>query len=247
MAFQVGKNTVILVDKYDLTSYFNALDLGVSVDLPETTTFGNGSKRRQVVGLKDGQVAPKGLFDGAANAVDGALRAAFAAATDPLLTVDLIGAAIGNPAVLAQAIEAQYSVQAPLAGVVETMAEFKPSQDYGVEFGVSLHALAAETVSTNSTSVDNAASSANGGVAHLHVTALAGDGTQTANIVVQHSADNAVWADLVTFAQVTTATTKQRSTVAAGTTVNRYLRAKSTIALGGGGVSFTYTVAFARR
>jgi hypothetical protein len=106
-----------------------------------------------------------------------------------------------------------------------------------------LTGLAAVTATGNGTSRDNGASTSDGGVAQLHVTA----NTMNNNTVfkVQHSADNSTWADLATFTTVaTTVTTSERVTVAAGTTVNRYLRATHTAS---GTGSITFITAFARR
>jgi hypothetical protein len=92
----------------------------------------------------------------------------------------------------------------------------------------------------NFPSVDETAATTGGAVAHLHVTAF--DGTSV-TITVQHSEDNSVWVDLLTFTAVT-GVTKERVELAAGTTVNRYVRA---IISAGTWTSVTFTVAFARR
>jgi hypothetical protein len=97
-----------------------------------------------------------------------------------------------------------------------------------------LHPLGAETGAGSGTSVDNAASSANGGRGNLHVTAATGSGT----VKVQHSTDNAVWADLVTFTAATGATSETKEVTG---TVNRYLRANHAP-----GTSITYVLGFAR-
>jgi len=91
------------------------------------------------------------------------------------------------------------------------------------DIGVSLHALSAETsFPFTGTAVDNLALTSNGGVATLHVSAIAG---AAPNVVykVQHAAVS-TYADLVTFAAVTASNSFQRIEVAAGTTVNRNLR-----------------------
>ena len=74
---------------------------------------------------------------------------------------------------------------------------------------------------TNSTAVDNGASTSNGGTGIISVESLA---SGTATIKVQHSADNATFADLLTFTNVTGRT---RERVSGGTTVNRYVRIQS--------------------
>lgn len=74
---------------------------------------------------------------------------------------------------------------------------------------------------TNSTAVDNGASTSNGGTGIISVESLA---SGTATIKVQHSADNATFADLLTFTNVTGRTSER---VSGGTTVNRYVRIQS--------------------
>ncbi|MGH3848414.1 MAG: hypothetical protein ACRDRT_01700, partial [Pseudonocardiaceae bacterium] len=102
-----------------------------------------------------------------------------------------------------------------------------------------LHPLSAETTSGNGTSIDNAAASTTGGVGHLHVSAA----TAGPHVIkVQHSVDNSVWADLITFASVTGATQER---VAIAGTVNRYTRGNHTP--GGGSPSVTFATVFARR
>ena len=76
----------------------------------------------------------------------------------------------------------------------------------------------------------------------LHVTA--NDRSATVDVKIQHSTDDSVWADLITFTQVGVgAETAEAKTVSG--TVNRYVRAARTVAAGTG--SITYAVGFARR
>lgn len=82
----------------------------------------------------------------------------------------------------------------------------------------------ADTETLNSASLDNTASSANGGVFHAHLI-LESDSDATAggtSIALQHSTDDAVWVDLVS-AQTPSGTHGAVSATVTGT-VNRYLR-----------------------
>ena len=110
-----------------------------------------------------------------------------------------------------------------------------------VEEGKVVEALAAQTATGNSASLDNSASSASGGSAYLQVTAKSGT-SPTMAVKVQHSADDATFVDLITF---TTASdiTAERKTVSG--TVNRYLRVNRTVG-GSSTPSMTYVVMFAR-
>lgn len=156
-----------------------------------------------------------------------------------LVTVCPNGTTIGQTALIAVCDLENFVADASVKSTVSIALDAKP--DSGVDWGITLHAHAAETADGNSASVDNAALTSNGGAATLHATAFSG--LTNAIVKVQHSTDNSTWVDLVTFATVT-AVTSERVLVAAAATVNRYLRA--TVDVTGVG-SVTYLVAFARR
>lgn len=243
--FRHGKNTIVMFDKYDLSTYFNMATTSAMAEPVDTTTFGSANKT-YAVGMKDATVAFEGLWDGLTDAVDEVLSAAVGSTTDKVITVGSEGAAIGRRAKLINSIESSYEIKSAVADMVTISAEVQASGTKGgLDGGVLLAAQQTVSSVTANTSVDNAASSANGGVAHLHVTSNSRNGAAT--IKVQHSANNSTWADLVVFTATTSSTTtSQRVEVAAGTTVNRYIRANVSAIAGSTG-SVTITVGFARR
>ena len=241
MAFIHGKNAVVLHGAYALTSFLNDGSISASVETAETTSFGNSAKTF-VTGLRDGTLSASGMFDGAASAVDEVLTASIGSDSLSPVTFAPNGAVIGQRVVLLQAKTTSYDVSSPVGDVVSV--SYDAQADGGLDHGVSLADLASISATTNSTSNDNTASTANGGLAQVHVTVNSRSSNST--IKVQHSSDNSTWADLASFTVVaTTITTSERVAVAAGTTVNRYLRAQNTLAAGTG--SITYQVSFARR
>lgn len=240
--FRHGKNTITAVGAYDLSTFFTSASTMNNVDVVDSTTFGSANKS-YVVGQKEGTVSFEGLWTGVAGEVDAVLIAALANDTPTVVTVGTEGAGIGRRAKLLHANETSYEVSSAIGDLVSISAEAQATE--GLDGGVLLAAQQSVTGTVNNTSVDNAASSANGGVAHLHVTANTRDGAAT--MKVQHSSDNSTWVDLVTFTNTTASTvTSQRVVVAAGTTVNRYLRAQVSSFSGSTG-SLTITVGFARR
>jgi hypothetical protein len=239
--FRHGKNTTVLSGDFDLTTYLNSASAAYAVETPETTTFGS-SDRSYIVGHNEGTISFEGLFDGTTSSADEIFSAALGNTTDRVVTVSNDSTAIGARAILASASSTSYEISSPLTDVVSVSAE--AIANGGLDSGVWLVCQTAVSATTNTTSVDNAASSANGGVAHLHVTANAR--TATTVIAVQHSADNSTWADLAVFGTVALAgLDSERYEVASGTTVNRYLRTRTTIATGTGAI--TRSVAFSRR
>lgn len=241
MAFLSGKSAKVLSDKYDLSAFLSGADTSQEAALLETTTFG-ATARTYLLGFKGGTASLRGYWDGAVAAVDAVLSAALGATDGQVVTIAPDGLTVGKRLHLLLSRLTRYTMSSPVDGVVAITADLQG--DGGIDYGVSLHALAAETATGNGASVDNAASSANGGVAHLHATAVTGVGGDTLVVKVQHSPDNAIWADLITFATLTTLTTQERKTVAG--TVDRYTRALWTKG-GAGTPSYTFTVGFGRR
>ena len=243
MAFVHGKNTVVLYRDEDLSQYFNDSSASRSVETGETTTYGAaGGSKTYIVGLNDGTISLSGMFDGDAGAVDNTLTSVIGTDGPSPVLVAGGGVAIGNRCMISGVDQTSYEISSPVADVVSISAEMQSSG--GVDSAVLLHALTSESASTTSTSVDNGASTSDGGVAHLHLVSSTRNGSVV--VKIQHSADDVTFADLVTFASLSSSTTgSERVVVASGTTVNRYLRATST--LGGSTGSTTYAVAFARR
>lgn len=243
MSFTPGRNAKVLADQYDLSPYFQASDLDASVTLLPVTVYGDTAKKT-IPGLADGTYGLQGLWDGGASAVDAILSAALGSAGGEIITVGPEGFAVGTRIKQLLSRMSNYKISLPHDGVVGTSASLQ--SDGGIDRGVSLHTLAAETATGNSASVDNAAASTNGGVAHLHLTAVTAVGGDSLVVKVQHSTNDSTWVDLVTFATLTTSLTKERVVVAAGTTVNRYLRGLWTKG-GVGSPSYTFHIGFSRR
>jgi hypothetical protein len=245
--FRHGKNTLVFFDKFNLSEYFNSATTSAMVDAVETTTFGSANKT-YAIGMKDGTVSFEGLWSGVLDVLgsDKVLHDAFGSETKTLITVATEGPTIGYRCKLVNADDTSYEIKSAIADMVTISAQAQASGTVsGFDSGVLLAANQTVSAVTANTSVDNAVSSTNGGVAHLHVTANSRNGAAT--IKVQHSANNSTWADLVTFTATTSSTTtSERIEVAAGTTVNRYVRANISAIAGSTG-SVTITVGFARR
>ncbi|CAB4156590.1 hypothetical protein UFOVP655_73 [uncultured Caudovirales phage] len=240
--FAHGKNVKVFVDEYDFSSYFSDVTATTSIETAETSAFGSSAKE-YITGLKDGTVSLSGMFEGTASTgTDQYFATALGSATKQKVIVATSGHSVGARAVMLQSDDTSYEVSGSIGDVVQANAEFQSSN--GVEHGVILSSGAAITTTGNGTSVDNAASSANGGVAYLSVPTNTRNGNIT--VKVQQSADNSTFTDLVTFTAVTsTQKTSYRVEVAAGTSVARYLRVNYTIA--GSTGSATPIVAFSRR
>ena len=243
-----GKNTAVYIDEFDLTSYFNDTSIAIDNDVSETTAFGDTNKSF-ILGTRGGTLSMSGMWAADTDGSDEELQALLGNSTTPIITVREGAAAIGSRAVIAQANETSYAITNPIADVVTISADFEctPNQVSNLTFalagGVQLTAGASIAHGSlgNLSSVDNGASSANGGAGTLHIPTNTVNGNTT--IKIQHSADNASFADLITFT-VVGASTKTSELKAVSGTVNRYLRASASTA--GSSGSITFMIAFAR-
>jgi len=229
-----GSNARVLFGSNDVSAYFNEASYARRKDLVDTTTFGD-SARRYLEILRHGSATLTGFYDGDATKLSAQLSTAFQAAATTVLTLAPNSTTVGNEAWLLAAHTPRYDVKQVTSGVVGTSAQF--DADGPIDVGRWLHALAAETGGGDSASVDNGATTSNGGVANLHVTAFAGT---SVTVKVQHSADNSSFADLIAFTAVAGATSQQ---LAVSGTVDRYVRESRS----GIFSSCTFAVAFARR
>jgi hypothetical protein len=248
--FQHGKGSKVYLDEFDMSAYLNSTDVTHTQDTAETTAYG-ASSRAFIASQASGTLSFGGLIDATntAGTSDKEFEAILGSATHPVLTVAIEGGTIGNRAIIARANETSYTMATPVADVNSLTADFQCSADpaNNVEFGVASAVQLATGASIahgslgNLASVDNGASSANGGAALLHVPTNTVDGATT--IKVQHSADDAVWVDLVTFTAVGASTITSQLSAVTGT-VNQYLRVTASTA--GSSGSITFMVSFAR-
>jgi hypothetical protein len=230
-----SKSTRVLVNNAHLSGDIRSWSFQHRRNLSSVANLLSGGEE-YIPGLLSGSVNITGNFNSGAGNITTILNTA-RASEGGLLTTFLEGTTIGNLAFISEGNVSSSDTPAQVQDAVRVSIQGTPND--GVDIGVLLHALGAETADSNGTSVDNAAASSNGAVASLHVTAFSG--LTSISVRVQHSTDNSAWSDLITFTSVT-GTTWQRSTATG--TVNRYLRAWWDVT---GTGSCTFLVAAARR
>lgn len=235
----------LLIGGYSLLGLTTEIEESIEKLVEEDTPLGASWPTHSQVGLSKGTLAQKGFYDDAANASNDALVAL--SGSDRVLLYGLAGNVIGRKCrIIAGALQAKYNRLMSRGALHRANADY--AIDGRVDEGVLLRALGSDTGAsgnTQSSSVDNAASSANGGIGVLEVSALTLGGGTSVTFKVRHSVDNSTWADLIIFANVTAAPAAEAKTVAG--TVNRYLA--SSYAFNGSptGQSVTNAIAFARR
>jgi len=238
----LSSNSRVMADQYDISPFLQKMNPIRNRDYADCSTLVSTSHEYTPV-LRGGSFALEGLYR--TNQIAGAsLQDIFATLPDTQIIVTGYPdtRAVGKPALLMYADVLKYNLDNVVADLVKVMIDLS-SQKWHVEHGVSLHDLTAETGTGNGTSVDNGAATTNGGVSVFHCTAIAG-AVPSVVVKIQHSTNNSTWVDLLSHTAATAAT-KGRVEVAAGTTINQYLREVHTF--GGTTSSITFNSAFARR
>jgi hypothetical protein len=247
MAFVHGKSGKVMVNAAHLSADVRGWTASWKRDMADTTALQDNGMRC-TPGLMEGTVNLDAHFDSTTGrliqvitdaANDGV---AGVGGVDNGLLVSILpeGDTLGAPAFFAATDLESFEVESEVDDRVQVSLE--AAADTTVDFGVSLHALGAETADTDHTSVDQVAATTNGGAAILHVTSVSA--SDSVVVKVQHSVDDSVWADLLTFTSASAAGSERVET-AQGVTVNRYVRASTDVT--GSSVSISYQMNFARR
>jgi hypothetical protein len=232
-----GKGSAVLLGELNFSGYLRGWEVGAEFETEDRTPLGSEG-HGYIPGLDTGSLSLEGMFDDDATSAgpDATLKAALG--TAQVITLGPGGLALGDSVHVLEVREQNYGITSPVAAGVDTSASW--TTEGQVDQGYVQRPLTSSAA--DDASIDNGAATSTGGVGHLHVTANTRDGT--ADYVVQHSTDDSVWVDLVTFTQVASTTTAVERVAVTGT-VNRYTR--SAVTLGGTTGSVSAAVAFARR
>lgn len=239
MARLHGKDARAYLGKRDVSGDLTTITPDVMAETHDVTVFSGDGWRASDPGLKGYTAELEGFYDEAVGGVGRQLEDLLGA-DGGILSV-YFGAADGvgdRGSLYPDAILTKRGQPMTVSDIVKLTGTLQGKGRVGLD-GRLLHPKGTETATNNGTSLDNTLSSVNGGRATLHVTAAVNDG---GTVKIQHSPDNAVWADLVTF---TAATAADVQTVEVSGTVDRYLR--QTFTRGAAvGSTLTYVVGFAR-
>lgn len=231
MAFKHGKASKVLVGDKDLSADFTQYNWGKARQTVDVTTFGSSGHHDYLAGLGEGTFSCQGVWNPAlsdSELVDiNGTRTVISASPTTF-------AAIGDRVHMVNGYIENYQPRSAQNDAVRFSSGFQAAA--GAYLGVTLHELDAETGAANFASVDQSAQSTNGARAFLHVTAFTGT---DATVTVEDSSDDAVFASLGAFTQVT-GTTSEAIEITG--TVEQYVR----VALTGTFTSITFTVSFHR-
>lgn len=238
--FVFGTSSRIWLDGKQAACAINDITLEQDLDEAEVTTLCSTIKD-YIPGLSEVTMDMKGYFDTntllPATTLEAWLDARFGT-TFPMTFAPEGGAQQNDPVYFMNGFLQDYKVE----NTVDEAASIELTMrcTTGLSRGLVLQPEATFTTTGNGTAVDNAVLTSAGATAVLSVSAASGT-TPTLDVVIEHSVDNSVWVPLITFAQRNSVKAEYKTVSG---TVNRYLRAKRTIA--GTTPSFTFNVVLDR-
>jgi hypothetical protein len=240
----VAKQISIYGNGVNLGRAFKEFSPTGDVEALDATTLYDTSKVYEL-GFKSGQVSASGVWKYDQTNVDeihNIITAAYVAGSSVVLTASYEALAVGSPALLLSGKVTKFALPTQYGQLIMVSSDFMA--DNGLAFGVWVFNATAVIGSTLASTVDNGVATSNGGVFHAHAQNIDLTDLSSLSIRLQHSVDGSTWVDLVALTAFEAAQFASLSvTIAAGTTVRRYLRAAVQAS---GGIA-TVQAAFARR
>ena len=245
MAKTSGLNTRIYVAGYDISGDASAIDgVGYTQALLETTSV-NSSAPTRITGLVDGNLSVKVFFE--ATSEHTALLASNSLPTGDRTVLVPMGSAVGDASLGLVAKQANYDVsQGGTGSPVSASASFS-ANGVAPDFGLMLTTHDdTVTSSTSGSSVDNSASSSDGGSWIYQVIGLSAvGGSARWHLNLQHSSNDSSWADVSTVTvNASDGTTGLSARTAFTGTLNRYVRHRVVLDASSGSLQFA--MAFTR-
>jgi hypothetical protein len=234
-----GRHARIYVNEIDASGFLNSASITATGDTAEITAFGDTWKEH-IAGQSSATFSAQGHHDADLLELDANLGTG-----GQVVTYCPGGAsAIGDLARLVSLISTTVSTSAPVGGVVAL--GWDGMADTSVGAGWVLHPNGEDTNNTTGASRDDAAATATGWQAHLHVTGPVDGGSWV--IKLQDSANNSDWDDVTggAFTAATDVTSQRLVSAAATTALRRYVRYVATRTGGSAGNGITFQLSYAR-
>ena len=238
-----GSSCKLYVDGYDLLgSNPKGLNVKLSSAMEDTTGLGSSAIEQSPVGLTSVELTQEGaIWDTGTAEIHAAMVSSLPTspqATARVVSLGFAGTTRGVPAYgVESTFNTEYEVIAEQGGLTKANVTYNVSG--ALNDGVVVEYATTKTAdwNTESSSVDNAASSSGGAVAHQQVFTLTGFSAYVGT--VRDSPNDSAWSDLIVFDDEGTTIGAQRKTVAG--TVDRYLSYAGNVT-GTGTVSVFVTV-----
>ena len=235
-----GSNSVafFIINGYDVTGVSTTLSDITTASLEDTTGLGDAWQEQTSTGVRSAELSAEGFYNDGTSSIDAALSGS--QQTSKVVSYAYAGGALGTEMTSHAGVFAgTYSRGATRNELTKANGTYTVAGTK--DEGVVVFPLASVTATGTGSATNYGSSTASGGAGTLQVTTVTGT-SPTADVKIQHSADNITYADLgITFTQATGRTAERKEVSG---TVNQYLRIAYTI--GGTSPDFTMVVGFAR-
>lgn len=237
----VGRSDRILVNGYNLSSAMNKIEVKSTREKLDATSLAD-SNRIYESGFRTGTASTEGFFDSDTvnvNKITDVIAAAFESGTQEVVSLGYGLYVVGGPVYMFDGCVSDYNLPIVFNQIILTNANWTSND--GMMRGKWLVSAQYNAGTNNGTAVDNGAATASGGLFHVH---LENSTASDVDVKVQHSTTGVgSWVDLTAVNNLSAINDAGTATVAAGTTVNRYLRTVATVT---GGNTVLVSAAFAR-
>lgn len=200
-----AKDITLLVSGHNIADAVTGFTFaGDTEEIDVTTVASTQGYRSFVGGFKNGSLYVTGIFDSDTVNLDeihDILSGAYTSGAAKNVLASTGTVSVGAPALMLDGSQMNYEMPIEVGGLILSNANFKANT--GIRFGRWLMSeLVTDETETNA-SIDNAASSALGGFFQAH---WFNDDATGIRIIVQHSTNDSVWADLAEVISGTRAT-----------------------------------------
>ena len=232
MALYDSKDTVLYLGQYDITGYTTEAGLTGSRVLHEATVFGKSGAVFHP-GTETPTLSWSGFYDDAAAGSEVIINAMKGATSSSVMSLYQGTDAIGKRAYSSGGAWVTDPVaDSSVGSLVSMSASFSLDT---VERSKSAGTKSTVTASTSGTSIDDAASSSDGGTWVYHIFAISASGGNARwQIELEHSANNSSWSDV---SSINVSAVGAAKTAFSGT-LNRYVRQRVVLDASSGSITF---------
>lgn len=238
----IVKNISFYVNGYNIAGAITGFTFNADGDeIDATTVASTGAFREFVQGFKSGTLQATGIFDSDTtnnDEIHDILHPAYTSGDEQNITASMGTIAVGDPAIMMNGAQLTYQLPFDVGALIFSNATWRANS--GIRFGKWLMNSAQLAGTNNGTSVNNGASSANGGVFTVH---LANDTATDVDVKLQHSTDDSTWSDVTGGVIANLSDPNASGSVAVSGTIEQYIRAVATVT---GGDTTLVSAAFAR-
>lgn len=195
----VGKQISILVNGHDLACALKTFEPLSQADEQDATVLCHDARSWES-GFINGELTASGIWKHnptLSDQIHEVMVSAMQEREEMVVTASFGEIVIGDPAIMVNPVAKKYAIIVPNGEIIAVDVAFRSNN--GIQAGLWHSNSQLNSGATNGSSIDNGAASSNGGLFHGH---LHNDDADIVQLILQHSTNDSVWADLVSIANL---------------------------------------------